>query len=248
MDEVIHPIALDKSPAVPREGSIDETLKPEASIQRSSKVSAPSISTRGESLSGDSTDNSPITQLDQEALGHVEKLREIIAFEMAELDKKNIVQVGSSTRATTFNFVDTSTTSVSNSPDDDELRTSRVANVDEIVDPASSRAEFGSGEEPETRSRTTDSSSNFFGNPAFVIIDHELESPDGVEGPPPVYVKPSYNFNFPKETVGLAGNGEETFYANQTEPRTIAPVGSLGDSSSITGNISFPQILPVSST
>lgn len=33
-------------------------------------------------------------------------------------------------------------------------------------------------------------STNFDGNPLFVIVDHELATPEGVEGPVPVSVKP----------------------------------------------------------
>lgn len=31
---------------------------------------------------------------------------------------------------------------------------------------------------------------NFDGNPLFVVVDHELATPDGIEGPVPVSVKP----------------------------------------------------------
>lgn len=31
--------------------------------------------------------------------------------------------------------------------------------------------------------------------PLFVVVDHELATPDGVEGPVPVSVKPDINFN-----------------------------------------------------
>lgn len=40
-----------------------------------------------------------------------------------------------------------------------------------------------------------------FDNPSFVVVDHELETPDGIEGPVPVYVKPS-STNF-KENLSL---------------------------------------------
>lgn len=36
---------------------------------------------------------------------------------------------------------------------------------------------------------------NFDGNPLFVVVDHELATPDGVEGPVPVSVKPDINFD-----------------------------------------------------
>lgn len=32
--------------------------------------------------------------------------------------------------------------------------------------------------------------SDFDRNPLFVVVDHELATPDGIEGPVPVYVKP----------------------------------------------------------
>jgi len=31
---------------------------------------------------------------------------------------------------------------------------------------------------------------DFDGNPLFVVVDHELETPEGIEGPVPVSVKP----------------------------------------------------------
>ncbi|XP_008546856.1 alpha-2-macroglobulin-like protein 1 isoform X1 [Microplitis demolitor] len=30
---------------------------------------------------------------------------------------------------------------------------------------------------------------------SFIVIDHELDTPDGIEGPPPVYIKPSFDIN-----------------------------------------------------
>ncbi|CAD6233951.1 GSCOCT00007427001.2-RA-CDS [Cotesia congregata] len=31
---------------------------------------------------------------------------------------------------------------------------------------------------------------------SFIVIDHELDTPDGIEGPPPVYIKPSFDINY----------------------------------------------------
>lgn len=38
--------------------------------------------------------------------------------------------------------------------------------------------------------QSQDPFSNFNGNPLFVVVDHELATPDGVEGPVPISVKP----------------------------------------------------------
>ncbi|KZC12116.1 Murinoglobulin-1, partial [Dufourea novaeangliae] len=42
--------------------------------------------------------------------------------------------------------------------------------------------------------------SEFSGNPFFVVVSHELETPEGVEGPVPVYVKPD-TFDYKAETT-----------------------------------------------
>jgi len=34
---------------------------------------------------------------------------------------------------------------------------------------------------------------NYDGNPLFVVVDHELATPDGIEGPVPVSVKPEFD-------------------------------------------------------
>lgn len=34
---------------------------------------------------------------------------------------------------------------------------------------------------------------NYDGNPLFVVVDHELATPDGIEGPVPVSVKPDFD-------------------------------------------------------
>lgn len=64
----------------------------------------------------------------------------------------------------------------------------------EII-PSIDEVDTGSGRGPE------DVGSFFIDNPSFVIIDHELETPDGIEGPPPVYVKPSFNFHLNKDDL-----------------------------------------------
>lgn len=35
-----------------------------------------------------------------------------------------------------------------------------------------------------------DQDADFGGNPNFVVVEHELATPDGIEGPTPIYVKP----------------------------------------------------------
>lgn len=53
---------------------------------------------------------------------------------------------------------------------------------------------------------------DFEGNPSFVVVDHELATPDGVEGPSPIYVKPPVNFD---------GNGEPLPDATNRTIQTI---------------------------
>lgn len=60
--------------------------------------------------------------------------------------------------------------------------------------------ESGSGLEPEELSGQF-----FFDNPSFVVIDHDLDTPEGIEGPPPVYIKPPSNFKLHKEDKEPSG-------------------------------------------
>lgn len=49
---------------------------------------------------------------------------------------------------------------------------------------------------------------NFDGNPHFVVIDHELETPDGIEGPVSVSVKPDINFDSIQEKEADINNAQ----------------------------------------
>ncbi|XP_015109865.1 alpha-2-macroglobulin-like [Diachasma alloeum] len=69
--------------------------------------------------------------------------------------------------------------------------TESIESIDEVD--LVKHIEPGSGLEPEQ------SAGQFFDNPSFVVIDHELNTPDGIEGPPPVYVKPPSNFQLHQE-------------------------------------------------
>lgn len=78
-----------------------------------------------------------------------------------------------------------------------------------------------------------DQEADFDGNPNFVVVDHELATPDGVEGPTPVYVKPDDTANLDDESLlgttnrtaqtgNVASQSSRTYYYyNKWKMRTI---------------------------
>lgn len=67
-------------------------------------------------------------------------------------------------------------------------------------------------EEPSAFSKQ-DQDTDFDGNPNFVVVDHELATPDGVEGPTPVYVKPditNIDSELPRDISNHTASMEET--------------------------------------
>lgn len=48
---------------------------------------------------------------------------------------------------------------------------------------------------PNTVKKLSNGTDKFEQNPTFTIVSYDLEVPDGIEGPSPVYVKPPSNFN-----------------------------------------------------
>lgn len=239
LDGSIRPVPLEpNAPAdLPREDGPTTTSSdkvPVLPMERFSKARSTPVE--------ESLENSPVADREKHisrvdpgasSPGHVEKLREIIAYETAELEKR--LELGS--------------TSKSGRPETGKVTSSPFGVVESGFwspvnvegDAGATEVETGSGVEPVYDSRPTDSTV-FFGNPAFVVIDHELESPDGVEGPPPVYVKPSYNFNFPKEAGSVGDNRGDDFVANQPESVTRARAGPLGEESYLaTGEFSVSK-------
>lgn len=58
-----------------------------------------------------------------------------------------------------------------------------------------------------------DEDTDFDGNPNFVVVDHELATPEGVEGPTPVFVKPDttdIDGELPLDTINRTASTEET--------------------------------------
>nr|XP_031846680.1 murinoglobulin-1-like [Nomia melanderi] len=64
---------------------------------------------------------------------------------------------------------------------------------------------LGTGENPSTIFVKEIEDSEMPGNPSFVVVSHELETPEGVEGPVPVYVKPEKS-DYQPETVSSANS------------------------------------------
>ncbi|KAK2588933.1 hypothetical protein KPH14_001788 [Odynerus spinipes] len=55
-----------------------------------------------------------------------------------------------------------------------------------------SQVDTGSGQSSDDlETSSTPTVDEIFDNPSFVVVNHELDTPDGIEGPVPVYVKPS---------------------------------------------------------
>ncbi|XP_011146903.2 murinoglobulin-1 [Harpegnathos saltator] len=73
-----------------------------------------------------------------------------------------------------------------------------------------------------------DQDANFDGNPNFVVVDHELATPDGIEGPTPVYIKPdttNIDSETPLDTINLtvsAENVDPSEVPSQSSPSALA--------------------------
>ncbi|KMQ84384.1 alpha-2-macroglobulin-like protein 1 protein, partial [Lasius niger] len=76
--------------------------------------------------------------------------------------------------------------------------------------------------------QSQDPFSNFNGNPLFVVVDHELATPDGVEGPVPVSVKPDI-VNFDGDPLSnMTNQSAERVDADSInlQSQTSPPIGS----------------------
>ncbi|KAM0729472.1 Alpha-2-macroglobulin-like protein 1 [Formica fusca] len=69
---------------------------------------------------------------------------------------------------------------------------------------------------------------NFDGNPLFVVVDHELATPDGIEGPVPVSVKPDIDSFDGDQLSNMANQSTKKIDADSsnTQSQTSPPLGS----------------------